>query len=79
MMEGLAFKVRKGGKNHITIGIDQVPSLCGSVFFSKGKPGCDVVGDRMPLDKLLSAHGNLCSRCEAVALSEIEKELAYYE
>lgn len=73
MMEGIAFRPPKGTRNHIAIGIDQVPSLCGSSFLLVGDPKTRVLGKRMPLDQLIRAHSNLCVRCEQIARSEIEK------
>ena len=75
MMEGTAFRPPKGTKNHIAIGIDQVPSLCGSAFLQVGNPKTRVLGQRMPLDKLIRAHSNICVRCDQIARVEIEKSV----
>jgi len=78
MMQGFAFKAKRPGVNHLAVGIDHVPSLCGSAFFDSSSSKAEMMGSRMPLDKLVIAHSGLCRKCESIAWKEIEKEEQYY-
>jgi hypothetical protein len=78
MMQGFAFKSKQPGVNHLAVGIDHVPSLCGSAFFDSASTKAKMLGERMPLDKLVIAHSGLCRKCETIAWNEIEKEEQYY-
>ena len=78
MMDAFLFKSKKGGVNHVALRIDRVPSLCGSAFYDSESVKAQRVGERMPLDKLIHAHTKLCSKCETIAVKEIEKDNEYY-
>lgn len=79
MLEGFLFKNKKGGVNHIAIGIDDCKSLCGSATYSSrtSNPDMKKVGEKMPLDDLVIKYAKYCSRCAVAAEKQIESELAY--
>lgn len=78
MVLGLAFKVKGGKRNHLAAGsVDCIDSLCGSAFYDSKNPKARRLGERMPLDRLVRAHSNLCSRCVVAAERLIESEEAW--
>ena len=78
MVLGLAFRVKGGKKNHLASGsVDRINSLCGSAFYDSQVSTTRKLGERMPLDRLIRAHSNLCSRCVTSAARIIEDEEAW--
>lgn len=79
MLNGFLFKNKKNGINHITIGIDDCKSLCGSATYNSrsSNPDMKKIGERMPLDDLIVKYSKYCNRCLLAAEKQIESELAY--
>lgn len=79
MLEGFLFKTKKKGINHITIGIDDCKSLCGSAIYNSRSSNPDMrkVGEKMPLDDLVVKFSKYCNRCLAAAIKQIDSEMAY--
>lgn len=79
MLEGFLFKTKKKGLNHISIGIDDCKSLCGSAIYNSKSSNPDMrkVGEKMPLDDLVIKFSKYCNRCLAAAVKQIDSEMAY--
>lgn len=79
MLDAFLFKNKKDGINHISIGIDDCKSLCGSAVYSSSSknPHMKRVGAKMPLDEIIHKFSKYCQRCLIAAEKQIESENAY--